>query len=98
MGGSSDEHKVITELACAATLTPLYEPGLMDHLWQSAIPAENGLGNAVFILGGGSKASLAEMDEFREILRRDLEAGKTSWECFCNGVPVTFEKAKTNRV
>ena len=30
--GSSDEHKVLAELACAAALTPAYQTGLMDHL------------------------------------------------------------------
>ena len=96
MTASLDEHKVLTELACATALTPAYEPGLMDHLWE-AIPAENGLRNAVFILSGGFNVSLAEMDEYREILRRDIEAGETSWECFCNGIPVNVKKVKANR-
>jgi len=93
----SDEHKVLTELACAAALTPAYEPELMVRLGDF-IPAENGLRNAVFILCGGFNVNLAEMDEFRETLRRDLEAGNTSWEYFCNGIQVTVEKAKANRV
>lgn len=38
-GGSPDEHKVLTELACAATLTPAYEPRLMIRLGDF-IPAE----------------------------------------------------------
>jgi hypothetical protein len=59
---------------------------------REMIPAENGIRNAVFIICGGSEASLADMDEFKEILRRDLEAGKTSWECFCNGIRTTVEK------
>lgn len=63
----------------------------MDRLWD-LIPAENGLRNAVFVVGGGFEASLADMDEFKEVLRRDLEAGKTSWECFCNGIRTTVEK------
>jgi len=95
--GSSDEHKVLAELACAAALTPAYETGLMDVLWK-AIPAETRLHNAVFIVSGGFKATLAEMDEFKEILRRDLEAGKTSWECYYDGNQVTVEKQKQNRV
>jgi len=69
----------------------------MDHL-REVIPAENGLHNAVFILSGGFKASLAEMGEFKEILLRDLEAGETSWECFCNGRLVTVEKKKADQV
>lgn len=96
-GRSSDEHKVLTELARAATLTPAYEPRLMVRLGDF-IPAENGLRNAVFILCGGFGVNLAEMDGFRETLRRDLEAGDPSWECFCNGIRMTFEKTKTDQV
>jgi len=69
----------------------------MYHLGE-VIPAENGLRNAVFILSGGFKVSLAEMDEFKKILLRDLEAEKTSWECFCNGGRVTVEKKKADQV
>ena len=54
-GGSPDEHKVLTELACAATLTPAYEPRLMIRLGDF-IPAENGLRNAVFIYAEGSRS------------------------------------------
>ena len=93
----SGEHKVLTELACAAALTPAYEPELMVRLGDF-IPAENRLRNAVFILCGGFNVNLAEMDEFRETPRRDLEAGNTSWECFCNGIQVIVETTKANRV
>jgi L-serine/L-threonine ammonia-lyase len=93
-GRSSDEHKVFIELGCAATLTPAYEPKLMNGL-RELIPVENGIRNAVFILCGGFNINLAEMNKFREALRRDLEAGDTSWECFCNGIQVTVEKTKT---
>lgn len=85
------------DLASAATLAPLYETKLMDHLWE-AIPAGNGLRSAVFILGGGSSASLAEMEGYKEILRRDLQAGKTSWDCFCDGYQLTVPKTKTDQV
>jgi len=95
--GSPDEHKVLAELACAAALTPAYETRLMNHLWE-VIPAENGLRNAVFIVSGGFDVSLAKMDEFREILRWDLEAGKTSWECYCDGNLVTVRREGQNRV
>jgi len=61
------------------------------------IPAENGLRNAVFIVSGGFKVSLAEVDEFEETLRRDLEAGKMGWECYCNATQVTVGKKKPDR-
>jgi hypothetical protein len=81
------------DLASAATLAPLYETGLREHLWE-AIPAENGLRTAVFIVGGSSSATLAGMEEYKEILRRDLQAGKASWDCFCDGYQVTVPKTK----
>jgi len=93
--GSSDEHKVLAELACAAALTPAYETGLMSHL-REVIPAENVIRNAVFIVSGGFEASLAKMDEFKAILRRDLEEGKTGWECYCDGNLVTVKKREQN--
>ena len=95
--GPLDEHKVLAELACAAALTPAYETRLMSHLLE-VVPAENGLRNAVFIVSGGFDVSLAKMDEFREILRRDLKAGNTSWECYCDGNLVTVKKKDQNRV
>ena len=61
------------------------------------IPAENGLRNAVFIVSGGFDVSLAQMDEFKAILRQDLEAGRTSWECYCDGNLVTVKKEEQNR-
>ena len=79
------------ELACAAALTPAYETGLMSHL-REVIPAENGLRNGVFIVSGGFEVSLAKMAEFKAILRRNLEEGKTNWECYCDGNPVTVKK------
>lgn len=95
--GSSDEHKVLAELASAMVLTPVCETGLMDHLWE-VIPVEIGLRNTVPIVLGGFKVSLAEMDEFKAILHRDLEAGKGSWKCYCNGNQVNVKKMNQNRV
>lgn len=66
-------------------LTPAYEPKLTDHLLE-ATPVKNGLRNTTFILYSGSKVGLAEMEEFRKTLRRDIEAGNMSWESFCNGI------------
>jgi len=86
-----DEHKVLVELAGAAALTPAYETGLMGRL-REVIPAENGLRSAVFIVSGGFNVSLAKMEEFKEILRRDLEAGKANWECYYDGNQVAVKK------
>lgn len=72
---------MLTELACAATLTPGYEPGLMDRLWE----ANDKPKTIVFIVCGGIKISLKEIEEYRTIVQRELEAGRNDWECACNG-------------
>jgi len=72
---------MLTELACAATLTPAYEPRLMERL-----SGANGKPKiVVFIVCGGFKISLKEIEEYRTIVQRELEAGKYDWECGCNG-------------
>jgi len=39
----------------------------------------------VFIACGEFKINLEEMEEYRKIVQRELEAGKNHWECACNG-------------
>ena len=77
----TEEHKMLAELAWAATLTPAYEPGLMQHL----LKVNDGPRTVVFIVCGGFKISLKEMEEYRTIVQRELELGKNDWECACNG-------------
>lgn len=72
---------MLAELACAATLTPAYEPGLMERL----LGANDGPRAVVFIVCGGFKISSNEMEEYRAIVQRELEEGKNDWECACNG-------------
>jgi L-serine/L-threonine ammonia-lyase len=80
---------MLTELACAATLTPAYEPGLMECLSE----ANDKPKTVVFIVCGGFKISLKEMEEYRTIVQRELEAGKNDWECACNGKRWSIPKA-----
>jgi len=77
----TDEHKMLAELACAATLTPAYEPGLVERLLEASDEPKT----VVFIVCGGFKISLEEMKEYRMAVQRELEAGKNDWECACNG-------------
>ena len=77
----TEEHKILAELACAATLTPAYEPGLMERL----LGASDEPKAIVFIVCGGFKISLREMEEYRMVVQRELEAGKKDWECACDG-------------
>ena len=72
---------MLAELACAATLTAAYEPGLMERLLE----ANDGPKTVVFIVCGGFKISLKEVEEYRAIVQRELESGKSDWECACNG-------------
>ena len=39
----------------------------------------------VFIVCGGFKISLKEMEEYRVVVQQELEAGKDDWECACDG-------------
>lgn len=77
----TEEHKILAELACAATLTPAYEPGLMEHLLGTGDEPKT----IVFIVCGGFKISLKEMEEYRTVVQQELEAGKNDWECACDG-------------
>jgi len=45
------------------------------------------------LCAGGFKVSLKEIEEYRTIVRRELEAGKYDWECACNGERWNIPKA-----
>jgi len=77
----AEEHKMLVELACAATLAPAYEPALMERLLEVNDEPKT----VVFIVCGGFKISLMQMEEYQTIVRRELEAGMNYWECGCNG-------------
>lgn len=49
----------------------------------------------VFIVCGGFKISLAEMEEYRDIVRADIEKGD-SWQVLYNGEEVSV--GKENRI
>ena len=83
---------MLTELACAATLTPAYEPGLMERLSGAGDKPKT----VVFIVCGGFKISLKEMEEYRTVVQRGLEAGKNDWECACNGEGWSVPKAASS--
>jgi L-serine/L-threonine ammonia-lyase len=83
---------MLAELSCASTLIPAYEPGLMERLSG----ANDKPKTVVFIVCGGFKISLEEMEEYRTIVRRELEAGKNDWECACNGERWNIPKTASN--
>ena len=74
-----DEHKVLVELACGATLTAAYKPELFNELVPPR-PGQNAADRTVvFIVCGGFKVSLAEMEEYRKEVAADLAEGG-SWD------------------
>lgn len=66
---------MLAELACAATLTPAYEPELMGRLLEPSDKPKT----VVFIVCGGLGISLGEIEEYRMMIKRDV------WECGCDG-------------
>lgn len=72
---------MLVELACSVTLVPAYKPSLFAHL----VPATSKEKTVVFIVCGGCKISLDDVEEYREIVRAELKNGEDSWEVVCNG-------------
>lgn len=89
LGDPKESTEAATALFCSRepTTHPLrriieIQPGERVRMWLNSLNGSR----------GGLEAGLMEMDGFKEILRHDLEAEKTSWECFCNRTRVTVEK------
>ena len=72
-----EDHKILAELACAATLAPAYKPDLFRKL----VPQLDG--PVVFIVCG-VKTSLREFAEFSEVVNKEVVAGG-EWEILING-------------
>jgi len=62
---------MLVELACSTTLAPAYEPSLMSLL----LPSDGYLKTVVFIVCGGFKVSLREIEEYRSIVKKELKDG-----------------------
>lgn len=84
----AEDHKMLVELACSATLAPAYKPSLFNHLVPSPLGQEK---NVVFVVCGGFKIDLEEMAEYREIVREDKQKGE-DWGVVCNGEKRLVEK------
>ncbi|KAG6878102.1 hypothetical protein C0992_008590 [Termitomyces sp. T32_za158] len=70
---STDDHKLLVELACATTLTPAYSPALFDRLVP---PKPNGATRTVvFIVCGGFKISLDDAAEYKRLAEQDRARG-----------------------
>lgn len=80
---------MLVELACSTTLTPAYNPALFGKLIP---PSSSGiLKTVVFIVCGGFKISLEDLEEYRKILQVD-ELEHRQWEVFCNGEQWNIDK------
>ncbi|CAE6515699.1 unnamed protein product [Rhizoctonia solani] len=71
--GFLDEHKMLTELACATTLAPAYIPGLLSNLVPKSGSDKRPV--VVFIVCGGSKILLSDVEKYQEIVRQSGEEG-----------------------
>lgn len=77
---NSEDHKMLVELACGATLALAYSPSLL----RTALPSLPQDALIVFIVCGGFKISLAEVAEYSAI-----QGNK--WEVACDGEKATVE-------
>ncbi|KAJ1307332.1 hypothetical protein OPQ81_001438 [Rhizoctonia solani] len=71
--GFLDEHKMLTELACATTLAPAYIPGLLQNL----VPKSDGSKRpvVVFVVCGGSKILLSDVEKYHTVIKGSGEKG-----------------------
>ncbi|KII88749.1 hypothetical protein PLICRDRAFT_41973 [Plicaturopsis crispa FD-325 SS-3] len=91
----SEGHKMLVELACSTTLTPGYNPELFSKIVP---PREDQKPlTVVFIVCGGFKICLEEMQEYRAIVRRTLEEKPDElWEVWGHDVDDPWKVPKIN--
>jgi len=85
----AEDHKILVELACSTTLTPAYVPAMFNKLVP---PSSSGLARTVvFVVCGGFKVSLREMEEYSSIVEAD-KMHRRQWNMFCNGEEWVIDK------
>ena len=77
---SAEDHKILVELACAVTLVPAYKPTLFRRL----VPQSGEKTVVVFVVCGGFKISLEDLEEYKNIVASE-GAAKTGWDVAYNG-------------
>ncbi|KAI1792580.1 tryptophan synthase beta subunit-like PLP-dependent enzyme [Ganoderma leucocontextum] len=80
----AEDHKILVELACAVTLSPAYNPAL----FRKVVPQTDQRTTVVFIVCGGFKISLAELEEYKSIVASEVAGGK-GWNVAYNGESFT---------
>ncbi|KAI0747897.1 tryptophan synthase beta subunit-like PLP-dependent enzyme [Daedaleopsis nitida] len=76
----AEDHKTLVELACSATLAPAYKP----TLFRKVVPHKDDAPTVVFIVCGGFKITLEDMDAYKQTVAGEL-AGGADWDVTCNG-------------
>ncbi|KAK7041412.1 catabolic L-serine/threonine dehydratase [Paramarasmius palmivorus] len=72
----AEDHKILVELACSTTLVPAYKPELLNKL----VPPKPDR-TVVFIVCGGFKISVTELQEYKSILDKDItNNSEGSWK------------------
>jgi L-serine/L-threonine ammonia-lyase len=81
-----DDHKMLTELACATTLTPGYNREFLERIlgprFLTLSPEERKEKCLVFVVCGGVKISFEEMREFEKIVTAQ---GQSYWRVQISG-------------
>ena len=85
----AEDHKTLVELACAVTLAPAYKP----TLFRKVVPQKDDAPTVVFIVCGGFKISLEEMETYKQIVAGEL-AGSADWDVACNGEHLTVSRGE----
>lgn len=80
----AEDHKILVELACAATLSPAHS----STLFRKVVPEAKEQTTVVFIVCG-VKVSLSDLEEYRGIVAPEVAAGM-GWKVACNGENFTI--------
>lgn len=82
----ADEHKIMVELACATTLAPAYWGGGNGLFFEKLVPPrqDQRRRTVVFVVCGGFKISLADMEKYRIEVEAEVRSGGL-WNILCNG-------------
>ncbi|KAJ1307333.1 hypothetical protein OPQ81_001439 [Rhizoctonia solani] len=80
--GFLDEQKLLVELACGATLSPAYTPGLLDKIIPKSL--QNPPPVVVFVICGGSRTSFQDTQHYRNTILGNDEMIKARDEIMVN--------------
>ncbi|KZT53161.1 tryptophan synthase beta subunit-like PLP-dependent enzyme [Calocera cornea HHB12733] len=71
-----EEHKMLTELACSTTLVPAYSKPMFDALLPPVPGQDPAKRTVVFIVCGGVKISLHEVEEYEKLVHADTRGSE----------------------